>query len=219
MEHRKRWAGRRARPTLLALATSPLFALVALLLAAGCGSERSSADRTSSRVLPCTGPHEPANFSAYSLGPTFENLPLTDQDRECDQAPPGAPPERRLNIIEYAYGDCEPPPGEGGCAKPLVVQNWPRCERDPSDYAVSHHNPLKAKVAVRGVPGHLYEGGLRLEVYTGNSTVVVFGTDEARVLRAGRALVKAPSRPSASVSSGDTTTPLPAPPSRPISCS
>lgn len=206
-----------AKSRRLALTTTSLVGLVALVLTTGCGSERSSADQTSSagqttsRALRCTGQDEPTNFTAYSLGPEFEKLPLTSQSRVCNQAPPGRPPEERLNIVEYSYGSCNPGPGER-CPSPLSVQNWPRCERDPSDYAGSLHNPLKRRLEIRGVPAHVYEGGGRLEIFTGASTVVVFGNEEAQIVRAGRALVKAPAKPSAEVTGGDATAPLPAPP-------
>lgn len=166
---------------------------------------------SASKLLDCTARGEPSNFVAYSLGRTFEGLSLSDQNRTCTDPEPISsdvarieaqlpvevrrPREARLNFVSYLYGDCRPPPGEGGCPLPLEIQTWPRCEREPSDYDIGHHNPLQAKLTMRGVPAHLYEGGLRLEVYTGESTVVVFGTDPARVLRAGRALVRAPRRP------------------------
>jgi len=62
--------------------------------------------------------------------------------------------------------------------------------------------------------------GDEVEIFTGKSTVVVFGNEEAQIVRAGRALVKAPAKPSAKVTGGDTTTPLPVPPPGPVlSCS
>lgn len=171
----------------------------------------------SAELLRCTGFSEPTNFTAYSLGDEFEGLPLTRQERVCTQPYRGGPPDARLNIVAYSYGDCQPLPG-AGCALPLEVQNWPRCEREPAEYTVDHHNPLNARLRVRGVPAHVYEHGLRVEVYAGRSTIVVFGTESERVLRAARSLVKSPARPDAPVYDGDASQPLPAPPAGPIPC-
>jgi hypothetical protein len=162
-----------------------------------------------SPVLPCTRPDEPLNFGAYSLGPRFEGLPLTAAKRVCHVARPGAPPQMRSNAVNYIYGTCKPPMGDGGCAAPIAVQTWPYCERPV--LMPTHHNPRSGRVDVRGAPADIFEDGLRLEVYTGNSTVIIYGLDRAQVLRAGRALVKAPVRPSAPVSAGDTSAPLPPP--------
>jgi len=173
---------------------------------------RQPTQAPSVELLACTKRGEATNFASYSLGRGFEGLSLSDQHRTCTIPEPVSPDvarvearlpadarrprDARLNFVSYLYGDCRAPPGEGGCPLPLEIQTWPRCERDPSDYAISAHNPLEAKLKVKGVPAHLYEGGLRLEVYTGESTVVVFGTDPDTVLRAGRALIKGPARPS-----------------------
>ncbi len=176
---------------------------------------RTSSESPTPELLPCTAEDAPTNFEAFSVGPEFEGLALTGQERRCTHAPPGAPPQARINVVQYFYGTCDPPP-DGGCSLPLVVQNWPRCERGP---VPSHgHNPVHGKVSIRGVPARQYEGGRRLEVYTGESTVVVFGTNPARVLRTGRALVKAPARPTSRVVEGDTSRELPPPPSGRIPC-
>ncbi len=171
-------------------------------VAPGCGGDPKSSDRQprAAGVLPCTAEDEPTNFSAYHVGREFEGLPLTGHDRRCTQAPPGAPPQARLNLVEYHYGDCEPPRGEGGCALPLSVQSWPRCERGFSPYS-------SREFTIRGVPARFQGGGLAL--LTGDSLVSIFGDDRDRVLRAARALVKAPARPSEPVSDEQKSGPLP----------
>jgi len=199
-----------------------LVLVAAVMTVAGCGSDSAPAPAAaSSRVLPCTDDSEPLNFTAYSFGRKFENLPLTRQSRDCTHAPSFAPPEARTNSVLYTYGECEPIPGdntEGRCSFPLSVQSWPRCERDPSDLDTTRGNPLKEKRTIRGVPVHLYEGGYRVEVYAGETTVIMYGDDRAQLLRAARALVKAPAKPKDPVTDGDTGKPLPSPPSEPIPC-
>lgn len=193
----------------------------------------SQPNRPRSRtLLDCTASDQPTNFAAYSLGRGFEGRPLSEQRRVCVVPAPltarqaeiearlplaaRLPRDARSNFVSYTYGTCDPPP-DGGCPLPLEIQTWPRCERDPTDYDIGHHNPLQAKLTVRGVPAHLYEDGLRLEVYAGESTIVVFGLQREQVLRAGRALIKAPARPRDPVEDRPVGGSLP-PSSGPISC-
>jgi len=196
-----------------------IIALVVVMLGSmlGCGSERragkpepAAGAPTSSAVLPCTEEDEPTNFVVYSLGTEFEGLPLNSQERHCSYAPPGAPPQVRQNVVLYTYGTCEPPPGEGGCPPPVSVQTKPRCETGFSP--ASHHNPLAGKERIRGVDARVYDGGYRLEVQSGGSMVTIFADSRAQLLRAGRALVKAPAKPSDAVKEGDVSAPLPSPP-------
>jgi hypothetical protein len=85
--------------------------------------------------------------------------------------------------LTFIYGDCEPPPGEGGCAPPLEVQVWPIEQRPPGIIS-----PLIEcrKVTVRGVPGAVFKGDL--DLYVGNQTVVIFADSSERALRAAEAL-------------------------------
>lgn len=164
----------------------------------GCGDDRREpaevqtvVDRrpTPAGVLPCTETDEPTNFDVYSVGKRFEGLPLTHQERMCTQAPSRAPPQARANDVLYVYGDCEIPPEqeEGGCMPPLSVQSWPRCERSFSPHS-------SREFTIRGVPARYQGGGLTL--LTGDAMVSLFGTDEDHMLRAARALVRAPAKPS-----------------------
>lgn len=192
------------------------------VLVSACGSDPAASDRESAAAdrglaaggtLPCTEEDEPTNFVAYSLGKEFEGLPLTSKHRRCTLAHPSAPPQARQNSVTYIYGDCEVPAGdpEGSCALPLQVNSKPRCEVGFSP--AGSHNPLADRITIRGVPARLYEGGNRLEILVGRSTVNIQGLDRAQVLRAGRALVRAPAIPSDPVRDGDATGALPSPPS------
>jgi hypothetical protein len=150
-------------------------------------------------TLPCTSEDEPANFPVYSVGTGFEGLSLTTVDRRCEPPDPEELPflapesYKRANWVSYIYGDCTvgifENDEEVGCSAPLVVQTWPACERNLSSYSLGPlgalpHEPLE----ISGVPAASFEGGLRVEVYTGTSTVVVFAQDPAQALRAAAAL-------------------------------
>jgi hypothetical protein len=136
----------------------------------------------SKQVLECTGAQEPANFRIYSAGREFDGLPLTTVIRRCDNADPMG----SANYVSYIYGTCTPQPAPGkdyvdsGCAPPLEIQTWPSCERTFGHYQGSARARMRPEL--RGVP--VAEVDDWVELYTADSTVVVFGTDPERVERA-----------------------------------
>ena len=109
--------------------------------------------------------------------------------RHCVASVPG---ERiRANYVSYLYGcsaklsDVSSP-----CSAPLEVQTWPACERTLADYEAAPGVPYPHRNLgrVEGVPAAFFDLGTRLELYTGTSTVVIFGSDRTQVLRAARGL-------------------------------
>jgi hypothetical protein len=170
-------------------------------------------------TLRCTGSNENTNFGVYSLGPMFEGLAATGVKRECDQTEPGVPVRR--NSVTYTYGEpiCNP---EGvaaedteACSWPLQIQTWPACERTRSDYKLIPHVPYPRQDLgqQRGVPASGFEDLSRVELYTGNSTVVIFGADPGQAQRAIAAVrAEPPTAPSMpTVVSGTPSSTLPAP--------
>src|SRR5215211_4061253 len=71
-----------------------------------------------------------------------------------------------------------------------------RHSRRPSWASLSSSWPLlsageplpRESVTVRGVPAAYFENGLRLELYTGKATVMIFGPERAQIQRAAAAL-------------------------------
>ena len=108
-------------------------------------------------------------FPVYSLGPSFQGLPLVAVLRRHD-AKTRSRETIEANYVSFVYGDCNPEPD--GCAPPLEVQTWPACTRVPADI----DSPPDGRIVVRGAPASFFEGGRRLEVVTGSSTVVIFGS-------------------------------------------
>jgi hypothetical protein len=144
-------------------------------------------------LLPCPEANTPANFSVFSLGNSFEGLPLTAVFRRCD-APDPLAGGYRGNLVSFIYGDCTPVVANDNCPAPVEVQSWPACERNLSLYDPPITIPLNILppppqlTTVQGVPGALLEQGFRIEVYTADSTVAVFGVDLAQVSRAANAI-------------------------------
>lgn len=150
----------------------------------------SVSDSDTTRYKQCEGSGALVPFPTFSLGMTFEGLPAVAALRRCDD--PYVGEAVRANYVSYIYGDCQidPEADDDRCTPPLEIQSWPACERSLADYTFDEVESLfsdllpSALIDRRGVPTSLFEGGLRLEIYTGKSTIVLFGTDPAQLIRA-----------------------------------
>lgn len=152
----------------------------------------AGAGRPPSHFKPCPGDSEEVNFVAYDLGPAFDGLRLSSRLRRCT-APlrwpiPSLPFEpTRANMVAFIYGDCDA--GAHGCLPSVEVQTWPACDRSLSDYL---HGRTGAPVPhrrlhLRGVPVAAFDEGVtgsRLELYTSDVTVVIFGRSLEQTMRA-----------------------------------
>lgn len=160
-------------------------------------------------LLPCTTANQPANFRVFALGGSFAGLPYTDTLRRC------ASPQRfRANYVSLVYGDCTATPNGSGydepaCPLPVEVQSSPACERNAASYGDVDGTPLARKgLTIRGVPAAVFDDGTRVEVYTDDTTVVIFATTPALALQAANRLQPMPTgtaadaRPTGVVSTG-----------------
>jgi hypothetical protein len=102
------------------------------------------------------------------------------------------PPPIRRNLVSQMYGSCKAKEGDASCAPPVEIQTWPACERNLSLY---HRYPSPdgevvpyKRTTVRGAPAAIFEDGSRIEVYTGNVTVVIFADSPQRAERAAASL-------------------------------
>jgi hypothetical protein len=96
----------------------------------------------------------------------------------------------RANFVSYTYGICpalDPaanPTPEDACAPPLEIQSWPSCERSVSDYelepGVAYPNDGVGGTG-DGALVYYFDGGTRVEIHTGTTTVVIMGDDPDRV--------------------------------------
>jgi len=148
---------------------------------------RLEAFRSTSGFTPA-GIREFSEFALFSLGESFEGLSWSKIDRVSQTAVvPGVEDPIRPNYVNFIYGTCEPL-SETGCSPPLTVQVWPACERTLADYRLGPDDntplPHEAKT-IRGVPAADF--GDRLELYTGDVTVVIFGLSDV-ALRAAEEL-------------------------------
>lgn len=117
-------------------------------------------------------------FTLLYAGESLDGIPLTAVLRRSDTA----------ELVSFVYGHCEAG-DDGGCAPPVEVQVWPACRRNLGLYGSEPGvGPPAERVAVRGVPGALLDEGTRLELQTGDATVVVFADSHERVLRVASVL-------------------------------
>jgi hypothetical protein len=141
-------------------------------------------------LLACTLPTEATNFDVYWLGDSFEGLPKVAVTRKCDLPNVFDSLHHRANYVSIVYGDCTAT-DDMPCQPPLEIQSWPACERGLSSYTLTPFGDAYDYTAqtIAGVPGATFnDGDGRTEVYTGGSTVVLFGTDSGQVLRAAAAI-------------------------------
>ena len=140
-----------------------------------------SGQRSSAGAEPCTPADEPTNFARFSLGESLGDLPLEAVRRRC--VPASSKTLVSENFVSYLYGECDASKDEGICAPPVEIQTWPACERSLSSYeempgVEMPHSPISSLGKAKIVK---FDDGLRAEVYTDDSTVVIFGMSTGQV--------------------------------------
>jgi hypothetical protein len=160
-----------------------LFAAAAVILGsamfsavAGGAFTRSEARDYTEGVLNFDKMQRFSGYAVYHAGGAVEGLPLDAVLQRDDSAV----------YVSYIYGTCENK-GGNACAPPAEVQTWPACRRHLSLYN-GPYSPTPENTTVRGAPAAFFEGGRRLEIQTGKSTVVIFGRSRGEVLRIAEAL-------------------------------
>ncbi len=87
----------------------------------------------------------------------------------------------------FIYGDCTPPPTEGGCAPPLEVQIWSACVRSFSSikFRKRHLYGFRGAKATGG--GGRFEIS-PMEIFTSRTTIVIFSNEKPLIKTAAREL-------------------------------
>ncbi len=184
------------RPALL------LFIVLVMLLASG-GGDVLGGEKPVSRQeirggkvvrVECR-PAKP--YTAYWLGRSFRDLSITSAATYCEK------PEETLGAraaeFAIAYGDCPESSARAssGCLPRIEIQSAPLCERHSKLYrdAFTGQQLAHRNLRIRGVPAALYhDGSWTLEVYSGRTTISIFGSRRGTVLRAANSAVPAPRR-------------------------
>lgn len=168
------------------------------------------ASQSRSEEAPCLKQRQLPAFTAYNLGSTFDGLPLTSVERSCFAPSPRAlhrlgEPASLAWTSDATYGTCTPEAGsEGTCDSPLQLQSYPECDRNFSSYGgvVEPAGALSPRKSFflggsYKIPTAAFEYGhfgARLEMYTGQTTVVIssYGSPDPPSLarRAAHALAR-----------------------------
>jgi hypothetical protein len=179
-----------------------LIALTRLVIA--CAAMLAGVQTAPARASNCPGAPA-ASYGSYDLGPAFDGLSKATTSELCQEgAPdgsvaPGAAahargttaPTRSTAFRSTVYGTCgSGPPSLENCSIALDIQSWPECRRNetsystgPVDNVLDPITPIRLRAAPK-LPAASFEDGTRIELYTGSSTIVVFGNDAHDVRRA-----------------------------------
>jgi hypothetical protein len=140
-----------------------LVLVLSPLVIASCGGASSESGR--SGALHLGKARAFSDYELYYLGKSFHGLPLTSVDAGEDFG---------YTDWSFIYGDCIPSGGdEPSCAPPLEVQNWSICARFPARYT-AHKGQAPKTSPTTGMARSLRAGGGQ-DIYTGHTTVVIFG--------------------------------------------
>lgn len=113
----------------------------------------------------------------------FDEFPLVYAGERVDGVPLVAIVRRddTADYVSFVYGDCSPPPPDGGCAPPAEIQVWPAARRSLGAPDVSRSGPVPELTRIRGSPAAFFDAGTRLELYTPQLTVVLFARSKDRL--------------------------------------
>ncbi len=130
-------------------------------------------------------------FDEYELlspGANFNGAPLAAvlrRDDEPSAAPASAGKVPRADWVSFFYTTgCTLDESFVTCENQAEVQVWPICERNFGSYARARENGSMAleRIRVRNVPAAISEADGMLELYTGDSTVVLFADTREELL-------------------------------------
>jgi hypothetical protein len=150
-----------------------------------------------------------SGFPVYSVGAAFESLPISSINHVSVNVPYGDTGERprdrpefmrstdrhqvELDYVSVMYGGCELNDSDDtrSCALPLEIQTWRGCNRTLSDIDYGPGIPVEYEpLSIGGATAVVFPDG-RIEIYTGSSTIVVFGDSPDRASRAARLMSSA----------------------------
>jgi hypothetical protein len=121
-------------------------------------------------------------FALYSGGASTDGYSLTNVD-QIELPPTAALQQAGItnwnNSVTFEYGTCTPAGtgNEWGCPDPVQIQIWPACDRTLADYPKSGtYGQSYSESQTLGVPSAVFDegDGSRLELYTGDVTIVIW---------------------------------------------
>lgn len=124
------------------------------------------------------------DFPVFYAGPAVNGHELTAANYE-----PLGPMRKNQWSVEFSYGTCDIGAGidPGGCSLPVSISNEPACSRNLAMYGGAL-SPTPHLTRVRGTTAAFFEGGSRLEIQTGTTTIVIFAFSKREALAVARNL-------------------------------
>ena len=160
-----------------------LIVAVGLLVTAIFGHRGGSTTVTPKGNFSVSQARDYRGFPVFYPGESINGDELTAVARD-----PLGPMRQNQESVLFMYGTCEIPAGaEGGCSLPVSVSNEPACSRNLAMYSGSL-SPKPVVTRVRGTTAAFFEGGSRLEIQTGTTTVVIFAFSKRKALSVARNL-------------------------------
>ena len=140
-------------------------------------------------VLVVGSPTGPGGDLSLEEARSFEEFPLYFAGDEVDGLSLAAVLRRDegADYVSFVYGECSPT-SDSGCAPPVEVQVWPADVRHAGSYDASAGAPSVEVTRIRGRPAAFVGDGMQLELYTEESTIVVFADTRQRLLTIATAL-------------------------------
>jgi hypothetical protein len=140
-------------------------------------------------VLVVGSPTGPGGDLSLEEARSFEEFPLYYAGDEVDGLPLAAVLRRDegAEYVSFVYGECGPS-SDSGCAPPAEVQVWPAGVRNAGSYEASAGAPSVEPTRIRGRPAAFVGDGTQLELYTEESTIVVFADTRQRLLAVANVL-------------------------------
>jgi hypothetical protein len=163
--------------------TATLASLCAVpMLVAGCWGGSSTVHPSSNFSVDQA--RKSREFPVYYAGNEVNGYTLTAVNHS-----PLGPMRKNAWSVVFTYGTCDVGPGfdSGGCAMPVEISNEPACSRNLGMYG-GGLGPQAHPTRLRGAIAAFFEGGSRIELQTGTTTVVIFAFSKREAVQVARAL-------------------------------
>jgi hypothetical protein len=143
------------------------LAFAVALATAGCSEDDVGRPPATAALKPAEVARVRAStdFGLYYVGASYRGFPLT----KIYESPASDP----YKSVTFWYGDCEPVGGEGACGYDFTMSVYDVCGRHFKLFKL----PRSRLTNIRGVPSGEFGNGL--ELYTGDSVIVIGSSPDA----------------------------------------
>lgn len=130
--------------------------------------------------------HGSPSMDVFNIGTALDGHVMNDATQTAVPAHPDTPDYGPHHDVTYVYGEC----AWGSNLPPLEVQSSPLAEKHwtlYNDDGLIGQYPFEEKT-IKGAPAASFDNGTTVEIYTGTTTITLYGDDPDLVLRAAEQL-------------------------------